>query len=306
MRQRKKLIIGWIGVSITILFSSIWAYWGAFENFHEGWYSPSLPDNLFMLIFQYLLFTICFVLLAVITLRWKKLGFLLHLALGGFCAWFFSGASFQVVGLMIVIPFAVLGIIYYIGEPEPKKWAYRLIIGIPLTIIIAISIPLGIQNSRRINDRDFGMRIVKGNDITLAWAPRGPGWPDEGVSWDEAVEICAYLSEDGLTIMEESQHIWRLPTVEEAVRSMQIHGEPSVGIWDPVTEKATYEKKPDKETPLWDPESQIIYYWTADTSADNDEQAYIIVYHGGVFDKTKRFGPGYQSFRAVKDIPATD
>ena len=141
MKARKKAIIGWTGVSVTVLLSSLWAYWGAIENFHEGWYSTSIWENLFMLLFQYLLFTIVFMVLAVVALRWRRIGLTLHIATAGFSYWFFSGASFSVVGLMIVIPIIALGLLYYFGEPQPKKWAYRIIIIIPLLIILAISLP---------------------------------------------------------------------------------------------------------------------------------------------------------------------
>ncbi len=91
---------------------------------------------------------------------------------------------------------------------------------------------------------DFGMQTVQGNGVSLAWAPRGPGWADDGVTWDEAQEICKYLSEDGLTIMETEQNIWRLPGVDEAVRSMMLHGENAGGVWDASETVATYEKRP--------------------------------------------------------------
>jgi len=302
MERNKKNIIGWIGVFITVIFSSVWAYWGAYENFHEGWYATSIWENLFMFLFQYMVFTILFVSLALTILKWKKTGFLLHLILGGFCIWFFSGASFNVLGLLIIIPFAVLGLLYYLGEPEPKKWAYRLIISIPLVIILAISIPQGIKVSQRINDNDFSMRIVEGNGVTLAWAPRGPGWPDKGTSWEEAQDICKYLSQDGTTVMEEEQNIWRLPTVDEAVRSMMIHGENAGGVWYPVEERAVYGRTPDKETPLWDVHSKVIYYWTLESSAKDEQQAYIILYHGSIFDKRKINHQNYLSFRAVKEV----
>lgn len=300
--ERKERILGWIGVSITVVFSSIWAYWGAFENFHEGWYSTSLWENLFMFFFQYMLFTIIFVILALIILKWKKIGLIVHLLTGIFCIWFFSGASFSVLGLMIVIPFAVLGLIYYFGDPYPLKWAYRLIIFVPLIIVLAISIPQGIRVSNRITDDDFGIRIVEGNEVTLAWAPRGPGWPDRGVSWEEAQDICKYLSEDGLKVMEKEQNIWRLPTIDEAVRSMMLHGENAGGVWYAEKEKADYEKTPDKESPLWDVHSKVIYYWTADKSIQDEKQAYIIVYDGGVYDKRMIDHYSYLSFRAVKEV----
>lgn len=296
--KKKKLVLGWMGVAITVLFSSFWAYWGAFENFHEGWYATSILENISMFLFQYLLFTIIFITLALIILKWKIIGLILHGVLCVFCIWFFSGAS----SILIIIPIAIMAALYYFGEPYPKKWAYRMIIFIPLIIVMIISIPQGIKVSKRINDEDFSMRIVEGKDVTLAWAPRGPGWPNEGISWDEAQEICKYLSEDGLTIMEKEQNIWRLPTVDEAVRSMMIHGVNAGGVWNAEAEKAEYEKKPDKETPLWDVHSKVIYYWTSETSIKDDKKAYIIVYHGGVFTKRKASAQDYLSFRAVKEI----
>ncbi|KGE70851.1 hypothetical protein DC28_15390 [Spirochaeta lutea] len=299
----KKNIAGWIGVAITILFSSLWAYWGAFENFHEGWYSTSLGENLFMFVFQYLLFTILFVVLAVVSLQWKRIGLALHVLIGGFCIWFFSGANFSVLGLLIIIPFAGLGILYFWGDPRPKRWAYRLIILIPLLIIGAISVPQGIKVSQRVDDRNLGTRIIQGNGVTLAWAPRGPGWPDRGVSWEEAREICRHLSADGLSVMESPQNIWRLPTVDEAVRSMSIHGQNAGGEWRQDQGEAVYRKAPDKESPLWDVHSKVIYYWTAQTSPQSDLSAYIVVYHGGVFEKRKTNQQGYLSFRAVKGVP---
>lgn len=302
MKASRKNILGWIGVCVTVVFASIWAYWGAFENFHEGWYSESLMENLFMFLFQYMSFSIVFVILALVILRWKRFGLLLHIALGIFAMFFFSGASFSVLGILIVSPFLVFGLIYYFGKPEPKKWAYRFIIAIPLIIALVISVPQGIKVSKRIDDRNLGMRQIEGNGVNLVWASRGPGWPDQGVSWEEAQERCAYLNEAGTTLMQGEQNIWRLPSVDEAVRSMMLHGENAGGIWKPTLEKATYMMKPDKESPLWDTQSPIIYYWTADTSIKDPDQVYIITYHGGVFDKMKSNRQDYQSFRAVKDI----
>lgn len=307
MTSKKKRIIGWAGVFITIVLSGIWAYWGAFENFHEGWYSVSIAINLLMFVFQYLIFAIVFVILALFAIKWKRAGLVLHIAAGAVCVWFFSGASFSVLGLCVIIPFVILALLYYFGEPTPKKWAYRLIVFVPLIIVIVISIPQGIKVSARINDGDFGLRIVEGNGVTLVWAPRGPGWPDKGVSWDEAQRQCRYLSEDGMIIMYEEQNIWRLPTADEAVRSMMFHGENSAGVWNAEAETADYDISPDKESPLWDVHSKVIYYWTADTSKSDTEQAYIIVYDGGVYDKDKSSAQDYLSFRAVKEVdPAAD
>lgn len=160
--NRKKNVCGWIGVGLSLLITGIWTYWGAFENFHEGWYSKSVWENIGILFFQYLLFSLIFILLALISLRWKKIGLALHLAAGAVCAWFFAGASALVLIPMIMLPLAALGLLYFFGEPEPKKWAYRLIIVVPLVIAIAILTPQGIRVSQRQNDGDFGMRTVAG------------------------------------------------------------------------------------------------------------------------------------------------
>lgn len=300
-REKMKKILGWTGVSATVVFSSLWAYWGAFENFHEGWYSTSFWENVFMLLFQYLLFAVVFTVLALVILRWKKIGLALYLITGAFCVWFFSGASFSVLGLMIVVPIAALGLLLYFGNPEPIKWARRLLVFVPLAIVLAISVPQGIKVSQRMDDGNFGTRVVEGNGVALTWAPRGPGWPEGGVAWAEAEKICRCLSEDGETIMDTEQNIWRLPTVDEAVRSMALHEVNSGGVWDAEEKKAAYEKTPDKESPLWDVHSNVIYYWTADTSPENEDKAYIVVYDGGVFERYKVSSYGYLSFRAVKD-----
>ncbi len=301
MKNIAKAVAGWTGVGVTVVFSGLWAYWGAVENIHEGWYSVSVRENLFMLFFQYLLIAIVFTFLALFSLKWKKAGLVLHIALAVFCVWFFSGASFSVLGFMIVIPIAGLGLLYFFGDPVPKKLAYGLIVFVPLVIILSVSVPQGIRVSRRIDDGDFGTRIVEGSGMTLAWAPRGPGWPDKGTTWEEAREICRHLSEDGTEVLAEEQNIWRLPSVAEAVGSMMLHGEKAGGFWDETAGKAVYEKTPDKESPLWDVHSQVIYYWTAETSPDDEQRAYIIVYHGGVFDRRKTDGQSYLSFRAVRD-----
>ena len=256
MKKNGRNIIGWIGVGISIAFSSLWAYWGIIENFHEGWYSVSFWENLFMLFFQYLAVTIGFVALGLVSLRWKRIGLAVHVLLAAFCMWFFSGASFQVVGLLIVLPIVGLGVLYFLGDPKPRKLAFRLLPIIPLAIVLAISVPQGIMVSRRINDGNFGARAVIGNGVTLTWAPRGPGWPDKGTNWAEAQRICRFLSEDGTEIMQTEQNIWRLPTVDEAVRSMMLHEVNAGGTWNPDTHKAAYRKTPDKETPLWDVHSK--------------------------------------------------
>ena len=96
------------------------------------------------------------------------------------------------------------------------------------------------------------------------------------------------------------QDTWRLPTVEEAVRSMAHHGQNSGGEWDAETAEVSYNTPPDKESPLWNVHSQVIYWWTG-TELD-DDRAYIIVYDGKVWSRAKQFGPAYLGFRCVRSL----
>jgi hypothetical protein len=79
---------------------------------------------------------------------------------------------------------------------------------------------------------------------------------------------------------------------------MARHGQNSGGVWDAEISKATYKTTPDKESPLWNVHSQVIYWWTV-TEVD-EEHAYIIVYDGKVWPRTKPFSPAYLGFRCVK------
>ncbi len=109
------------------------------------------------------------------------------------------------------------------------------------------------------------------------------------------------MTEDGKSLADTPQGIWRLPTINEAVRSLTRHDKNSGGVWNSETGRASYEIKPDKESPLWDTHSQIIYWWTS--TEKDDKKAYIIVYHGGVFLRSKDLAMGSQAFRAVKEAP---
>jgi hypothetical protein len=199
---------------------------------------------------------------------------------------------------LIILPLIGLGLLYWIGRLEQRVLAASVAVGLPLLTLIIAGIGPVVRVSQRIDDGDIRARLVHGNGVDLIWAPDGPGWPREGTNWYEAQKACGYLSEDGLSIALTSQGIWRLPTVDEAVRSMARHGINSGGVWEEETTKATYKTTPDKEAPLWNVHSQVIYWWTA-TEA-NEDQAYIIVYDGKGWPRSKDFGPAYLGFRCVK------
>ncbi len=287
-----KKIIGWISISISIIAACFWAYWGIIENFHEGWYFNSLLENIGLMLIQYLSPMIITISLTLVSIRNNKLGAFLFLISGTILAYLVNNT-------IISIPFIFLGILYWFSKFSKKKWKYRLCILLPIITLIIFGIEPIYRTSGRINDNNFGIRIVHGNDISLVWAPQGPGWPTVGTNWYKADSICKYLTRDGLSIANYPQNIWRLPTVEEAVRSMHRHNTNCKGLLNSKMEPE-YEIEPDKETPLWNPHSQVIYWWTKNEI--DDKSAYIIVYDGKIWKRKKDYSANYLGFRAVKNL----
>jgi hypothetical protein len=117
-------------------------------------------------------------------------------------------------------------------------------------------------------------------------------------NWHEAMETAARLSADGLTLMDTPQHIWRLPTVDEAARSMARHGENCGGYWDAAAQRTVFAVTPDKEPPLWDPFKETIYWWTA--SEADEQRAWMIEYDGQAWPRRKSQAMGSMGFRAVR------
>jgi hypothetical protein len=116
--------------------------------------------------------------------------------------------------------------------------------------------------------------------------------------------ICLYLSDDGLTLMDEPQHIWRMPTVDEYVRSFVRHGENAGCAWrGEYIQRVTCDIQPDKETPLWAPNLAPIYYWAAE---EYDERAaYFVSYNGFVNAAGKSSANTRHSYRCVKEVDST-
>ena len=294
----RRQLPGWIAVVLSTIITSFWAFWGIIENFHEGWYSESLFSNLVLMFVQYLSPMLIFMAVSLVSIFYPRVGGGLHAVVGLFALWFFDAFS-NAATFFIILPLMGLGALYWYGRPQPRKAATSLIIGIPILTLILSGVSPVIRVSQRVDDGDLQARLVHGNGVDLVWAPDGPGWTRTGMNWNEAVKTCQNLTEDGLTIASTPQNIWRLPTVDEAVRSMSLHGQNSGGVWDEKTTEAIYKLSPDKESPLWNIHSQVIYWWTA-TEVDEDH-AYIIVYDGKVWSRSKDFGPAYLGFRCVKD-----
>ena len=297
----KRQSTGWIAVGLSTVITCFWAFWGIIENFHEGWYYESLLSNLGLMFVQYLSPMLIFMGVTPISIYWSRFGAGLHGILALVIAWFF-GALTNTVTIVLMVPLMGLGALYWFGRPQPRKVAASLAIGLSLLTLTVSGIGPVLRVSQRLDDGNLQARLVHGNGADLVWAPDGPGWPRTGADWYEAQQVCTYLSEDGLTLAPEPQHIWRLPAVDEAVRSMARHGQNSGGVWDAETAKSTYETTPDKESPLWNRYSQVIYWWTA-TEAD-ENHAYIMVYDGEVWPRSKQISPAYLGFRCVKPPPA--
>ncbi|SRR6266498_545797 len=236
--MKKERVCGWIAVAVSTTLTCFWAAWGILENFHEGWHDPSLLLNVALMVVQYLAPMLGFLLVALISVRWPRIGAVMHWALASFALWFF-GTNSPVV-LFIIIPLALLGLCFWFGHAQPRQWALRVVIGLPLLTLAVCAVEPVWRLSGRVNDGDFGAQLVEGNGVKLVWAPAGPGWPlqiaaaREGkmMVWMEAAQRCQHLDEDGLTLADVPQNIWRLPTVDEAVRSMARHGQNAGGVWD--------------------------------------------------------------------------
>jgi hypothetical protein len=293
----RRKTIGWIAVGLSAAITCIWAFWGIVENFHEGWYYESFWSNLGLMVLQYLSPMLIFMSVTLISIRWPRAGGTLHFILAVLLAWFFNAFTNAVV-FFLLIPLVWIGALYWYGRPQPRKRAILLAVGLPLLVLIVFGVEPAFRVSQRVDDGVLDARLVHGNGVNLVWAPDGPGWPREGASWQEAQAICQNLSKDGLTLATEPMNTWRLPSVDEVVRSMARHGENSGGAWDADTGEAVYETTPDKESPLWQVHSQVIYWWTA-TEVDEDN-AYMVAYNGKVWPREKEYGPGYLGFRCVK------
>lgn len=297
-RIEKRSFLGWTGVALSTSITSFWAFWGIIENFHEGWYQQSLLSNLGLMLAQYLSPMLIFMVLGLVSLYQPRIGSLLHMALAIFALFFFDNSS-SAATLLIISPFLGLAGLYWFSQFHSRELARLLLIGVPLLTLILSGLEPVLRVSARVDDGNREARLVRGNGVELVWAPEGPGWPLSGTNWQDAKKACEYLEEDGTATAVQPQGIWRLPSVEEAVRSMALHGQNSMGVWDEESATASYKSSPDKESPLWNTLSQVIYWWTA-TEAEKG-RAYIIVYDGKVWSRTQESAYGYLGYRCVRD-----
>ncbi|MFL7793162.1 MAG: hypothetical protein AB8I69_13545 [Anaerolineae bacterium] len=345
---------GIIATSITTLIATFWIFWGTGEMYHEGWWG-AWYNPLF-----YLIPGTVFLALALIALKWPRLGGWLTLVIGGAFTLFFLNPEIVDGRLTINWPIFIVsspliltGILFLVErhnrqkrqsekKPSQRWWrrnlAYILVLAPPLlTFIImsANSLPIVLT---RVDDGDRSARLIEGNGVSLVWAPEGPGWNwkqpwggypswhdialygkqpvgmedkpgygrQDGDAWVfasaedmQTYSLCRYLSEDGLTLMDEPQDIWRMPTNDELVRSLGRHGENAGCTWDGESQKATCDVRPNKESPLWASDKSPIYYWSVDEY--NERYAHYVSYNGFVNWTLKSGGNPRHSYRCVKE-----
>ncbi len=221
-------------------------------------------------------------------------------------------------------------------QPHERWWrrnlAYLLTLGSALLIFIGTSIYNLPMVLTRQDDGDRGARLIDGNGITLVWAPEGPGWNWQQSfggypSWGalalygarpigidtkpieekraatqedmDTTGLCAYLNDAGTELLDLPQYIWRMPTTDEMVRSLALHGENAGCAWNGEKGFMECELTPDKETPLWAPDLNPIYYWTGDEF--DVEEAYFVSYNGAVNYQPKGWGNPRHGYRCVKE-----
>jgi hypothetical protein len=345
MNKSLRKLPGWIGTAIITLLNAFWLYWGLGESFYEGWGVPETPWFLFLSIAaEAMLFTL-------LAIRFPYLGggILVVAGLAFAIWWLVPGIIEDLYSLSTVLErlflsacFTLVGILFILdgcfnpkSEERQKSWVIKnlrviIAIGVPLLIgltVAADNLPIVLT---RIDDGDRSARLIEGYEITLTWAPEGPGWNWKQAfggypSWDSlasygitplgldnkklsgshaaeadmrATGLCAYLDTSGKNLMTEPQHIWRMPTVDEIAGALSLHNENAGCQWDRGVGRLDCILNPDKETPLWAPDEPPVYYWSAD--AYNDENAYYVSYSGYVRYQPKDWGNPRHGYRYVK------
>ena len=275
------LIAGWLAVILVTAIASAWAFWGAIEGFHEGWFAPTLAGRVLWLL-PYLAPAFLLAGPGIVAIRWPAVGASLFFAMGiGILLWTQIATvhlNMVVTTTLTLVPL-VIGVLWMLGSPRPRRLAYLLAAGIPAFVMIVSGARPAYRVATRIDDGNRAARVVEGNGVALVWAPAGPGWETQGnVTWDQAVDRCRRLSADGSRLLDAPQDVWRLPSIDEAVRSLTYHGQNSGGRWNPERGRATYNIEPDKESPLWDPDAGVIYWWT--NTAFDAQRAWTVSYGG--------------------------
>lgn len=349
---------GYIGTALLAVLASAWTLWGVGELYYESWGLP-FPAQL-----PYLALPLLLLAFALLTVTWPRVGGFILVILGsGFSIWWVALAAARDTlslrwVLTTLVPFA--GIVVAIGmlfllegryrrrhrtegsvRRDRRLWRHlgqALVVAIPLLVAGGVSVYYAPLITSRVDDGERGARLIRGNGLTLIWAPLGPGWnwrqPWGGYpSWEslalygmppvglagkpgheerhatsadmQVTGLCRYLSEDGLSLADEPLGIWRMPTAREIVRSLVSDGANAGCEWDGRSGAADCVHQPNKNTPLWAPDLEPIYYWSADERDAN--RAWYIPYTGGlryggmIHHQPKDWGNPRHGYRCVRE-----
>ncbi|MBN2388035.1 MAG: hypothetical protein JXB85_13540 [Anaerolineales bacterium] len=341
---------GYLATGFLILTTSLWTFWGIAELYYEGWGLP-FPAPLAYLIPA----AICLVF-TLLALRWPRVGGWTLIVCGtAFTIWWWNMAAqraggLSMTGVLSMFPVSALlivtGVLFLLEgrfrrrrqeagwQPSSPGWrrklGYLLALGIPLLVIIIVSVVQLPPILSRHDDGLRGARLIEGDGVILIWAPEGPGWnwrqpwggyPAwhslalygqsplglEADNWDlaptafdmEQTGLCASLTADGLSLADAPLYIWRMPTVDELVASLTRDGVNAGCRWNGQEGEQACAITPDKETPLWNPGAPPIYYWAAEEYDERD--AYYVSYNGYVGAQPKTFGNPRHGYRCVRE-----
>ncbi len=338
-KERLIQVPGIVASGLMILVTTLCAYWGVAEMYHEGWWG-SLTNAL-----PYLAPLAITLAPTLIAFRWPLIGGALLIALGIGAGLFFGNVGVIVISALIALvggAFCFDGWILRRSDRSLSRWRgsmrYLLALGAPAlvsVVVSAIRLPMVLT---RVDDGDRSARAITTQGRTLIWAPAGPGWnwkqewggypgwqsvalyglepvglgekpgygrTPGGMRYATATDmaehnLCLYLDRDGLTLASEPVRIWRMPTTAEVVGALVRHGQNAICLWQGEFGRAvTCTTEPDKESPLWATDVPVIYYWTADSY--NDSLGYFVSFNGFVNAEYKLSGNPRHSYRCVRE-----
>lgn len=342
---------GHLATALALVATTVMAYAGTASMYYEGWGQP------FWTLLSYILPWVACLFLCLLALRSPRIGSVLLFAggaIGG--GWWLTlqagrgGISAQAIFTFCILfgPVIVAPGLFLLearhqrklreeGRAPSPRWIGRnyrqlLLIGAPILAVVIVSALKLPRVLSRLDDGIRGSRTIRGNGVTLVWAPAGPGWnewqPGEGyLSWDmialygdlpvglegkdrsdladaspedmERTSLCAFLDANGTELLDKPSNLWRMPTADEIVRSLTRDGENAGCAWEGSAPHARCRRAPDKETPLWAPDEPPIYYWAADEH--DSASAFCVNYTGGLNYQPK--SSRSVGFRCVKDLP---
>ena len=108
-RPISSLVLGWVGVSASVCIGCFWAFWGSIENFHEGWFHPSLCQNLELMVVQYLSPMLVIMITSSIALLWPRTALLLFGGTAVAVTLYFRHSRAAIV--LIALPLVGLGLL---------------------------------------------------------------------------------------------------------------------------------------------------------------------------------------------------